>query len=91
MSETESERFSFRKWIGGFVNPLNFGKAIVQIWHIGIVLLMIFSFIVTGLWIKSKVLGNKKTLQPIKIDSITGGSVHASNDVNSKKFGILNF
>lgn len=85
---SDNERFDWPKFFSGFVNPLNFAKAIVMLFQGGLFILIILAFVFSGFWLKSRFFKPARSAAPVSIGCITGGEVHNSNDEVKKKYGI---
>lgn len=84
----EVERFSWGKMFSGFFNPLNIPKALALGFHMILIIVVLSSLVIAGIWIKSK-LKRKPVAQPVTITT-TSGAVHNSQDDIKKKIGLIN-
>lgn len=87
----DKEPFDWSKFWTGMFSPLNFAKSFVAMIQIAIILIIMMCVVFTGFWLKSKINKPKTITAPVNISGMTGGSVHNSNDTDTKKFGIITF
>lgn len=86
------EPWSLRKWLCGFINPLNFGKSIVQVWWIGILLLLIYGLSLVGGQIKNAFWPKKNPPAPFTVTVAEGSKVDRvvnSNDQKKSEFSLF--
>lgn len=87
----DKEAFSWKKFLSGLVSPLNFAKSFVAMVQIALILIVIMCVVFTGFWLKGKLNKPKTITAPVSITGMSGGTVHNSNDTDTKKFGIITF
>lgn len=84
------EGFSWKRFLSGIINPLNFAKSFVFMIQIALILLILSCVLWASLAVKRKFLKPKSQPSPVCI-STTSGNARSSQDEVSNKFGLLNF